>query len=147
MNVFHHVLVAIDFGASSDRALDLALKVVEGNEAKLTLIHICEIPPFVLAGVAFTSADVVGGIIDAAEHEFEQRLVAVRRRVPRAIGVLRQGAAWEEILGVARASNVDLIVLGTHGRRGLPHALLGSVAEKVVRMAKIPVLTVRGDAA
>jgi nucleotide-binding universal stress UspA family protein len=146
MNVFRHVLVAIDFGSCSDRALDLAMKIIDGTEAKITLMHVCEVPPFVLAGVEFTGADIVGGVIDAAEHAFEEQLVAVRRRAPKAIGVLRQGAAWEEILDVARSSHVDLIVVGTHGRRGLPHALIGSVAEKIVRMARVPVLTVRGDA-
>ncbi len=49
---------------------------------------------------------------------------------------------WEEVLNAAKELNADLIVMGTHGRRGLERALLGSVAEKVVRMARIPVLTV-----
>jgi len=146
MTVFQHALVAIDFSSCSHRALDLALKMIEGSPTKLTLLHVCEIPALALAGVGFTGADVVGGIIDAAEHEFEERLMTVRARVPRAIGVLRQGAPWEEILDVAQKGSVDLIVLGTHGRRGLPHAILGSVAERVVRLAKVPVLTVHGDA-
>jgi nucleotide-binding universal stress UspA family protein len=57
--------------------------------------------------------------------------------------VLRHGPAWSEILAVAAETKADLIVMGTHGRRGLARALLGSVAEKVVRTASCPVMTVR----
>jgi nucleotide-binding universal stress UspA family protein len=59
---------------------------------------------------------------------------------------LREGAAWREIDAFARERQVDLIVVGSHGRRGLPRALLGSVAEKIVRTAACPVLVVRGEA-
>ena len=60
---------------------------------------------------------------------------------------LREGTGWRQIEEFAREGAVDLIVVGSHGRRGLPHALLGSVAEKVVRTAQCPVLVVRGAAA
>jgi nucleotide-binding universal stress UspA family protein len=60
---------------------------------------------------------------------------------------LRHGAAWREIDQAAADLKVDLIVLGTHGRKGIARALLGSVAEKVVRTAACPVLTVRGGEA
>jgi nucleotide-binding universal stress UspA family protein len=56
---------------------------------------------------------------------------------------LREGTPVEEILNAARETSADLIVMGTHGRTGLPHVLLGSVAERVVRSAQCPVLTVR----
>jgi nucleotide-binding universal stress UspA family protein len=69
-------------------------------------------------------------------------LVELKKRFPEATSVLRSGTAWEEILLAASESKTDLIVLGTHGRRGLGRLLLGSVAEKVVRMARLPVLTV-----
>jgi nucleotide-binding universal stress UspA family protein len=64
----------------------------------------------------------------------------------RAEGVLGIGSAWQNILSVAKELKADVIVLGTHGRSGVMHALLGSVAEKVVRLSPVPVLTVRGDA-
>ena len=65
-------------------------------------------------------------------------------RCPSARGVLRQGVAWEQILENAKEAGADLLVIGTHGRRGVAHAFLGSVAVKVVRASPIPVLTVRG---
>jgi nucleotide-binding universal stress UspA family protein len=60
--------------------------------------------------------------------------------------VLKSGRAWEQILDTAEKVDAGLIVIGTHGRRGLPRALLGSVAERVVRLSPVPVLTVHGDA-
>ena len=54
------------------------------------------------------------------------------------------GVEWEQILEVVKARNADLIVMGTHGRRGLSRLFLGSVAEKVVRISPVPVLTIRG---
>ena len=59
-------------------------------------------------------------------------------------GVLREGVPWEEINAVADAIDADLVVIGTHGRRGLTRALLGSVAENVVRTAHRPIVTIRG---
>jgi nucleotide-binding universal stress UspA family protein len=55
-----------------------------------------------------------------------------------------RGVAWEEIIEVAKRVDVGLIVMGTHGRRGLPRAIMGSVAEKVVRLSPVPVLTIHG---
>jgi nucleotide-binding universal stress UspA family protein len=60
--------------------------------------------------------------------------------------VLRRGAAWSEINAAVKDTGADLVVMGTHGRRGVARALLGSVAEKVVRSASCPVLTVHGAA-
>jgi nucleotide-binding universal stress UspA family protein len=63
------------------------------------------------------------------------------------LGVVRQGSAWREIDDVAREMRADLIVLGTHGRRGVARVILGSVAEKVVRTSPVPVLTVHPETA
>lgn len=60
--------------------------------------------------------------------------------------VLRNGVAWEEIAAVAKESQADLIVIGTRGRRGLARALLGSVAESVIRTSDVPVLTLHAPA-
>ena len=66
----------------------------------------------------------------------------VKAQVPDTESLLRAGAPADEILAVAKERNVDLIVMGTHGRKGFAHALLGSIAEKVLRRADLPVLTV-----
>ena len=86
--------------------------------------------------------DLFTPIMDAARAQFDAKLKEVGRRVPGTTGVLRMGAPWQELLGVLSETGADLVVMGTHGRKGVAHALIGSVAEKVVRMAKVPVLTV-----
>jgi nucleotide-binding universal stress UspA family protein len=82
----------------------------------------------------------------AASTALDGVLSRASRRSPgvKAKAELRHGTAWKEIDQAATDLKVDLIVLGTHGRRGLARALLGSVAEKIVRTATCPVLTVRG---
>ena len=144
-HTFRHVVVGTDFGPSSQRALELATKLVEGTDARLTVVHVAEIPPLAYAGLSFSTADIVGSIEEAAGVTLEEAMKSVRARVPGAESSLRRGPAWEAILDVAADERADLVVVGTHGRRGIPHALLGSVAEKVVRLARVPVLTVRGE--
>jgi nucleotide-binding universal stress UspA family protein len=80
---------------------------------------------------------------EAATEELQKALAAARTQLPTAVAVLKQaGAVWEQILATAREVGADLIVLGTHGRTGVSHALIGSVAERVVRHSPVPVLTV-----
>jgi nucleotide-binding universal stress UspA family protein len=67
----------------------------------------------------------------------------VQQKLPQAKAILRSGVPWREILSAVEDVAADLVVMGTHGRRGVSHALLGSVAEKIVRLSPVPVLTVR----
>jgi nucleotide-binding universal stress UspA family protein len=66
----------------------------------------------------------------------------VAKRLPTTKAVLERGVEWDRILAIIKAQSIDLVVMGTHGRRGLPRLLLGSVAEKVVRLAPVPVMTI-----
>jgi nucleotide-binding universal stress UspA family protein len=79
----------------------------------------------------------------SASLQLEQTLGIVQKQVRHANSLLRQGVAWQEILAQISEAGADLVIIGTHGRRGLSRALLGSVAENVVRMSPVPVLTVR----
>jgi nucleotide-binding universal stress UspA family protein len=145
--IFNHILVPTDFGETSQHALDVAVELATAFNAELTLTHTWELPPYGYAGMAFSVVDLLTPVEQAAQEQLDQALVALRHRVPRATTVLRRGRPWEEILSVIELRHVDLVVMGTHGRRGLDHAFLGSVAEKIVRMSPVPVLTVRGSAA
>jgi nucleotide-binding universal stress UspA family protein len=141
---FGHILIATDFTESAQCALDLAVEMARKFEADLTLVHCWEAPSYAYGGGLYVPVDLITPIEKGATRALEEALVELQKRVPKAKSVLRSGAAWEEILLAAAAVQADLIVVGTHGRRGLNRALLGSVAEKVVRMAEIPVLTVHG---
>ncbi len=95
-------------------------------------------------GALVATADIATRIADASRVALEG---AVAKRAGGAVpvdGILRDGVAWEEINRVAEDIDADLVVMGTHGRRGLARALLGSVAEKVVRTAHRPVTLIHG---
>lgn len=138
---FKHILVGTDFSDCSSVAVERAIDVATHYEASLTVVHAFEMQ----YGYADT---IVGELMSVQQEQAEQQMAEVLGRVrvhlPRASGVVRCGSPWEQILEVARAQGVDLIVMGSHGRKGLPRAILGSVAEKVVRLAPVSVLTVHG---
>jgi nucleotide-binding universal stress UspA family protein len=142
--IFEHILVATDFSESAQKALDLAVDLSKNFGAEITLVHCWEAPTYSYGGGMYVGVDVVTPIETSASGCLEEALVLLQKRMPAAKSVLRCGPAWEEILLAGAEIQADLIVVGTHGRRGLNRALLGSVAEKVVRMAEVPVLTVHG---
>ncbi len=142
-----HVLVPIDFGESSGAALDVAVELAKSFRASLTLVHTCEIPTYGYTALGAAPIDLLTPVQDAARRQLEGALAALRLRFADARATLRLGIPVDEILAVAADMHADLIVMGTHGRRGLSHFLIGSVAERVVRMSPVPVLTVRQRAA
>lgn len=138
------ILVPVDFGASSERAMAIAIELAKRFEAELVLVHVYEIPAYVYSGMTFTVADLLTPIEQAAREHLDSQLADVKRELPRTTAVLRRGAPAAEILACIDSLHPDLVVMGTHGRQGVSHALLGSVAEKVVRLSPAPVLTARG---
>ncbi len=143
MTQFSHILVAVDFGESSQEALEAAIGLSKTFGAALTLTHTCEVPTYAYPSMAFFPADLLTPIEDAAREAFAATLAVVQKRVPDAKGLMRRGIAANETLAVVNEVKPDLVVIGTHGRKGVAHALLGSVAEKIVRLSPVPVLTVR----
>jgi nucleotide-binding universal stress UspA family protein len=140
---FHRILVAVDFGEASQEALEVAIDLSIANDADLTLIHAWEIPAYAYAGMAYLPTDLWSSIELAGKDQLASTLALVRKRVPSAQSVFASGEPARQVLDVADRVNADLIVMGTHGRRGVSRALLGSVAERVVRMSPVPVLSVR----
>jgi nucleotide-binding universal stress UspA family protein len=134
-----HILVATDFSEPAARATSLAITLAEKFGAKLTLLHAYTLPTYGYADGLYWPVE---DLARAAREVLDAELEKVRRRVPAAEGVVVMGLPWEQILAVAKERDADLIVMGTHGRRGLARIALGSVAEKVVRLAEAPVMTV-----
>jgi nucleotide-binding universal stress UspA family protein len=145
MQAFKHILVPSDFSGSSERALELAVKLATTFDAKLTLLHVWEIPVYPYMHFVLSSAELIRSVEEAAEHRLEAALRELQKRLPAARSLLKMGVPWEQILATAKEERADVIVMGTHGHRGVKHALLGSVAEKVVRLAPVPVLTARSS--
>ena len=148
--MFKRILVPIDFSPPSDAALEYARSVAGRYGASLHLLHVAEDPY-----QAFYSAEVfvpqVEGLREEILSDTARRLMARLRPSD----VTELGATAESIIGTPAGSiveyaagrDIDLIVMGTHGRGGVEHLLMGSVAERVVRSAVCPVLTVRDNGA
>lgn len=142
---FSDILVPIDFSETSLRALRLAVNLTHAGNVRLHLVNI-GVTPYVDVGPYGASVPAV--LIAANDHMAAEAKSALERvareEIPQGVEVhthVRTGFPPEEILAEAAESKADLIVIGTHGRTGVERVLLGSVAERVIRAAKIPVLT------
>ena len=125
------ILLATDFSDSSAYALRMAAALARSLGAKIQVVHV----------LALHEADPV-----TAEKKLPGFVPAELEDLVESRKIIRATTAEHGVLHEAREQNVDLIVIGTHGHTGLSHVLLGSVAERVVRMADRPVLTVRPPA-
>ena len=144
MTTFKRILVATDFSEPAGRALALALELAKLHGARLMLLHVWSIPS---AAYADALSWPVADVETAARTTLDALAARVAEDHPDTEAVLRMGSEWRGILDAVRDCGADLVVMGTHGRRGVPRLLLGSVAEKVVRLSPVPVLTVRGPVA
>jgi nucleotide-binding universal stress UspA family protein len=138
-----NILVPTDLGESSQRALDLAVDLAKKFDAKITLVYGFEVPAYAYAGVGTTTVDYLVPIEEGARKALEQGIRDLQAKLPSSVALFKKGAPWQQIMLACEETGADMIVMGTHGRKGLSHALLGSVAEKIVRLATVPVLTVR----
>jgi len=135
---FRKILVPTDLSETSLAALRRALDMARRAEGSVTLLHVYHLPPYELNDdTADRIASAARTAVEALAHQFAEAAVPL-------VPVILAGSAAETIVEYARRERMDLIAIGTHGRTGLAHILLGSVAERVVRFAPCPVLTVRG---
>lgn len=138
-----NVLVATDFSEWSDAALVYARALAGTFGARLHVLHAVEfVATADVMGIAVP--DLYKGVESSARQQLEDLISDTDREIVGAKPVLITGGTpAHAIVEYAKKAEIDLIVLGTHGRRGLSHMVLGSVAERVVRTAPCPVLTVR----
>ena len=145
MTTVHRILIPFDFSEPSSRALDYAKSMAERVGATLDVLHV--VPNPYLADAAGLSAplpqDFFDNLIAETEEKLHNSVSAADREHFKARTVVKVGDARSEILAYAEIEQIDLIVMGTHGRGGIAHLVLGRVAERGVRAAPCPVLTVR----
>ncbi len=146
MSSFKHILVPTDFGPASAEALETALTLASKFDSEVTLLHVWEIPVYPYMEFVLDSAELVASVERAATARLAEALGQARQSLPRTRSLLQMGSPWQQIIDLIPTVKADLIIMGTHGRRGFSHALLGSVAEKVVRLSQVPVLTVHTPA-
>lgn len=145
MKTFEKILTAIDFSENSDYAFDYALTLARQFQAELTVLHVINEPVdlrgFYVPHISFEQLE--KEIADGAEKMMEKFCQTKLGDFTSYQTAIVSGIPYEEIIGKANETGSSLIVLGTHGRTGLDHLIFGSTAERVVRSAPCPVLTVR----
>jgi nucleotide-binding universal stress UspA family protein len=141
------ILVPHDFGTGSDNALSYAIELAKPLGAEIVVMHAYEIPMIGFPdGALVATAELASQVLEGANLGLKKALEARADAGVPLRGVVKQGPTWQTIIDTAKELGAGMIAMGTHGRHGLPRALLGSVAEKVVRSAPCPVLTVHsGD--
>ncbi|MDO8434245.1 MAG: universal stress protein [Candidatus Binatus sp.] len=145
MQAFQRILCPIDFAEHSMAALEVALKLARQNDASL---HLLNVAPFPANKDGFQHGPKLPFPCVETER-WEQLARIARERIPppmRYDTLVMAGDPAQQVLDAARDLRADLIVMGTHGRRGLSRLIMGSVAERVVRESPIPVLTAHSTA-
>ncbi len=144
----HHILAATDLSKASEPALRHATALAQALGARFTLLHVFDPTPLVPPIALPPPRAVEEQLAEEMRRRIEEALAKLRARLfPENLQVetvvLRAANPAAAIVEEAERRDADLIVLGTHGRTGLTHVLVGSVAERVVRHSPVPVLTVR----
>jgi universal stress protein A len=146
------ILVPIDYSSCSRAALRFALELAQKYQASLDIVHVWDRPSYVTEAV-LTHRDAASGkslihlIQENAEHDLNEFLQEAALPRELATGRLIAGDPASALVHELKAGRHDLVVVGTHGRTGLSHVLLGSVAEKLARLSPVPVVTVPDTAA
>ena len=137
------ILCPVDFSPGADRALAKAEELAKAMNAEIELLHVYQVPVLAFPDTPVTvSPAFISELVSSAERALSLLVDNVRARHVSATSHLAQGQPAQEIVARAHAIKADLIVIGTHGRSGFVRFMVGSVAERVVRTATVPVLTV-----
>ena len=145
MKTFSTILFAYDFSEGSNNAFDYALSLAKQYSAKLLIVHVINEPVdlrgFYVPHISFENLEkeIAEGAEQMMDRFCKENLAGFERFEKYVI----TGVPYEEIIKKAAESGADLIIMGTHGRKGVDHLLFGSTAERVVRSANCPVMTVR----
>jgi len=146
---YTRILVPIDFSEHSRKSTSYAMRFASLYNATLLLVHVFELPGYALTGDEYVkpSSELLKSHAHAHEQAARANLTMIENQV-RNRGVKVEahhcvGCAFDEIVKIAKQLDADLIIIGSHGRTGLQHLLLGSVAERVVEHARCPVLVVK----
>lgn len=145
MVTISNILLSTDFSDISLSAAEYAITVAKLNNATLHLLHVVEKTPPILAirSLDLSEEKIMKGILDEAQENLRRVVKKLESDSGlKVIGSVVRGIDYQEIVDYATGNKIDMIVIATHGRTGLLHTLIGSVAEKVIRYSKVPVLVV-----
>jgi len=138
------ILYPTDFSKPAEKAFEYAVFMAASHKADLASLHVVDqLHGFTHYEIlAITPMEIAERMAKRAHQDLQALVDRVKGSVT-ATEAVREGKTWVEICEAAKEEKADMIVMGSHGRTGLPHALIGSVAETVVRHASCPVLVVR----
>ena len=143
--LFYRIVVPTDFSGGSEDAWALARRIAEAVGSEIVLVHVFVEPPSY--GEPSLPVNSAWQAIESArkwvEEELEKWAGAARAKGISVRTFVRTGSPYQEIVDLATDERADLVAMGTHGRSGVSRLLLGSVADRVIRLAPCPVLTVR----
>jgi nucleotide-binding universal stress UspA family protein len=147
MRQYKRILCPVDFSPFSKAAVDEAASLAAGMGSEVCLLHAYQNPAYVLpmSGYVGPTADMIVQMRRQLGEELEAMAVPYRKQGIRLETLVVEGVPYKCVVDHANEWHADLVVMGTHGRTGLSHALAGSVAERVVRMAHCPVLVTRAS--
>lgn len=141
------ILVPTDFSLSAETALDRALELAAKVGAKVYVLHAYQLPVVGFPdGVLLPTAEIASRIITWAQSELAACVARRKESSVEIVPILKQADPRDAVISAAEDLSADLVVMGTHGRHGLARALIGSVAESVVRTSPVPVMTVHAAA-
>jgi nucleotide-binding universal stress UspA family protein len=143
MSVFSKILVPVEYSEPCRDALELAAELAAPQSAALVVLHAWEVPTYVSDHVSPGGHSLFDMVRQRAEEEMKTFLAGAK--LPGGVSVetrIESGEPAHVVLDAIRENGCDLVVLSTHGRTGLSHVVLGSIAEKIVRLSPVPVLTV-----
>jgi nucleotide-binding universal stress UspA family protein len=147
MKRFRRIFHPTDFSRASGAAFGVAVELAKRDRGQLVIVHVL-VPPIPIITDGYISPKTFDELTAAARRDAEKRLSALVAKAKKAgaaaATLLIEGVPAEQIIRAAQRKRADLIVMGTHGRTGLPKFFMGSVAGRVIPMASCPVLTVRG---
>lgn len=143
--LFYRIVVPTDFSGGSEAAWALARRIAEDVASELVLVHVFVEPPsYGEPSLPLNSAwQAIEPARKWVEEELEKWAGAARAKGISVRTFVRTGSPYQEIVNLATDERADLVAMGTHGRSGVSRLLLGSVADRVIRLALCPVLTVR----
>ena len=139
-----NILLPTDFSELSLSAAQYAIDLAKQYEAKIHLLNVIEKTPPILTihSLDLSEEKITKSIEEEAYNSLEKAASKLRKENVEVATILKKGLDYEEIVNYSQKNRIDVIVIATHGRTGLLHTLLGSVAEKIIRYAKCPVLVI-----
>lgn len=142
--MFKKILYPIDFSEYTEEITGYAISIAKKYNSELHLLHVIPNLSYFTPYESFLTPEnltaIEGNIEKEIEKDFDKAIKKIDIPVKK---IIRTGVTFVEIIDYVKEENIDLVVMGTHGRSGIEHILIGSVAEKVVRKSPCPVLTVR----